>query len=69
MARSRQGKFCGGSAPLDLKRDPDDHGHLIIDPETAPVIKTIYDLAFNGMGAMRIAKHLMERKIPIMGFH
>ena len=65
MTRSRQGKFCGGPAPLGLKRDPDDHGHLIIDPETAPVIKTIYDLAFNGMGAMRIAKHLMERKIPV----
>lgn len=65
MARSRQGKFCGGPPPLGLMRDPNDHGHLIIDPETAPAIKTIYDLASNGMGTMRIAKYLLEHKIPI----
>jgi hypothetical protein len=36
MARSRQGKFLGGPTPYGLMRDPADHGHLIIDPETAP---------------------------------
>lgn len=46
-------------------RDPEDKGHLIIDPETAPVIRHIYDLALDGLGCMRIAKRLMEEKIPI----
>jgi site-specific DNA recombinase len=65
MTRSRQGKFCGGQPPLGLMRDPDDNGHLIIDPETAPIIRRIYDLALDGMGCMKIAKQLMEEKVPI----
>lgn len=65
MTLSRQGKFCGGQTPLGLIRDPDEKGHLIIDPETAPVIRRIYDLALDGWGCMRIAKQLMEDKVPI----
>ncbi len=65
MVRSRQGKFVGGPTPYGLMRDPADHGHLIIDPETAPTVKMIFDLASNGYGVMRISKYLMERKIPI----
>ena len=65
MTRSRQGKFCGGQPPLGLMRDPEEKGHLILDPETAPVIRKIYDLALDGWGCMRIAKQLMEDKIPI----
>ncbi|EOS47378.1 DUF4368 domain-containing protein [Lachnospiraceae bacterium MD335] len=65
MTRSRQGKFCGGQPPLGLMRDPDDNGHLIIDPETAPIIRRIYDLALDGFGNMKICKVLMEERIPI----
>ncbi len=65
MTRSRQGKFCGGQPPLGLMRDPDEKGHLIIDPETAPVIRRIFDLALDGWGCMRIAKQLMDDKVPI----
>ena len=61
MTRSRQGKFCGGQPPLGLMRDPDDNGHLILDPETAPVIRKIYDLALDGWGCMK----LMEDRVPI----
>lgn len=65
MTRSRQGKFCGGQPPLGLMRDPDEKGHLIIDPETAPVIRRIFELALDGWGCMRIAKRLMDDKVPI----
>ena len=65
MTRSRQGKFCGGQPPLGLMRDPDDNGHLIIDPETAPIIRRIFDLALDGFGNMKICKVLMEERIPI----
>ena len=65
MTRSRQGKFCGGQPPLGLMRDQEEKGHLILDPDTAPTIRKIYDLALNGWGCMRIAKQLMEDKIPI----
>ena len=65
MARSRQGKFVGGPTPYGLMRDPNDHGHLIIDPKTAPTVRLIYDLALNGCGTMKIAKYLLEHRIPI----
>ncbi len=65
MARSRQGKFLGGPTPYGLRRDPEDHGHLVIDPETAPTVRLVFDLALNGYGTMKIAKHLLEHKIPI----
>ncbi|MBQ7588905.1 MAG: recombinase family protein [Lachnospiraceae bacterium] len=65
MTRSRQGKFCGGTPPYGLKRDPADKGHLIINEEEAPVIRHIYELALNGYGNMRISKQLMEEKVPI----
>lgn len=65
MARSRQGKFLGGTPPYGLMRDPEDGGHLILDPDTAPTIKLIFDLASRGYGSMRIAKHLMEQRIPV----
>ena len=63
--RSRQGKFCGGTPPLGLMRDPEDKGHLIIDPKTAPIIRKIYDYALDGLGCMRISKKLMEEEIPV----
>ena len=50
---------------MGLMRDPDDNGHLIIDPETAPVIRRIFDLALDGFGNMKICKVLMEERIPI----
>lgn len=65
MSRSRQGMFCGGMTPYGLKRDPEKKGHLIIDEEQAPVIRHIYEMALNGCGCMKIAKRLMEERIPI----
>ncbi len=65
MARSRQGKFCGGQPPLGLLRDPYDNGHLIIDPETAPIIRRIFSFALDGYGNMKICKTLMEERIPV----
>ena len=52
MTRSRQGKFGGGQPPLGLMRDPEERGHLILDPDTAPTIRKIYDLALNGWGGV-----------------
>ena len=53
------------SLSLWLMRDPEDRGHLILVPETAPVICKIYDLALDGWGCMEIVKQLIEAKIPI----
>lgn len=65
MTLSKQGKYGGGGTPYGLIRDPQDKGHLIKDPKTASTVKMIFDLALDGNGTMKIAKHLMDKKIPI----
>ena len=54
------------SMPKSLVRmcDPDDNEHLIIDSETAPIIRRIFDLVIDGMGNIRICIFLMEEQIP-----
>ena len=64
MTRSRQGKFCGGTPPYGLMRDPKDNGHLIIDPDAAPVIRKIYDYALDGMGNIENCQEAAGRENP-----
>lgn len=64
MMRSRQGKFTGGKPPFGLTRDPEDHGHLVIDPVYGKTIRHIYDLALSGLGAFKIARQLADEKVP-----
>ena len=64
LIRAQQGKFMGTYAPFGLKKDPADKNHLIIDEETAPTVRFIYDLALKGYGTNRINKQLYEKKMP-----
>ena len=40
-----------------------DHNHLVIDPNTAPVVEYIYSMAEEGLGLHRIAKRLHDEKV------
>ena len=50
--------------PYGYLEDPMRKGHWIIDPETAPVVKRIFDLALAGNGPMRIANLLEKDQVP-----
>ncbi len=50
--------------PYGYLEDPMQKGHWIIDPETAPVVKRIFDLALAGSGPKRIANLLEKEKVP-----
>ena len=45
-------------------KDPDEKGHLIIDPEAAKVIRKIFQLYLEGKGKQVIARTLNEAGIP-----
>lgn len=62
-ARLLQGKFMGTSAPYGYKKDPADKNHLVIDKETAPVVKRIFELAKQGLGVRRIRNILSDERI------
>ena len=50
--------------PYGYLEDPMRKGHWIIDPETAPVVKRIFDLALAGNGPKRIANLLEKDHVP-----
>lgn len=61
--RALQGKFLGCDAPYGYKRNPDDKNKLLIEPETAGVVRRIFSLALSGYGAIYIARLLTQEKI------
>lgn len=61
--RKKQGKFIGDTPPFGYDKDPADKNHLIINEECAVVVRRIYRMALDGMGAKIIAKTLTEEKV------
>ena len=59
-----QGKFIGSFASYGYMKDPNDHHKLIIDPETAPVVRMIFEKFIDGCSIIGIAKELNEMGIP-----
>ena len=56
--KRKQGKFIGSMPSYGYMRDPDDKGHLIPNPEYAPVVKKIFEMAYNGVGISDITSYL-----------
>lgn len=63
-SRREQGYHIGSFAPYGYRKDPDKKGHLLIDPEAAPIIREIYSLFLAGNGKQSIARILNERGTP-----
>ncbi len=62
-AKAERGERVSTQTPYGYKKDPDVKGHLLINEETAPVVKMIYDLCAAGNGPRIIAIMLKEQKI------
>lgn len=60
-------RYCA-YAPLGYMKDPEQKGHLLIDPETKWIIEKIFELAFYGRGAASITRILIEEKVPTAGW-
>ena len=62
-AKAERGERIGTSIPYGYKKDPDVKSHLLVNEETAPVVKMIFDLCAVGNGPRVIANMLREKKI------
>lgn len=62
--KRKNGKFVGSLPCFGYMRDPEDKGHLIPDPVTAPIVKKIFEWRKNGIGPSRIATMLNEKGYP-----
>ncbi len=59
-----QGKFIGSFPTYGYLKDPNDHHKLIVDEETAPVVRSIFERFISGKSIIGIAKELNEEGIP-----
>lgn len=62
-----QGKFIGSQPPYGYMRNPKDKYALIVDPETAPVVKEIFQKILDGYTIHALTLQLNERGIPSPG--
>lgn len=58
------GEHTGGLALYGYIKDPDQKGHLIIDPKAAETVREVFRLYNQGMGKTAIARELNNRGIP-----
>ena len=63
-ACAESGKFMGTYPAFGYKRDPEDKHHLVIDEETAPIVRRIFAMRASGMGYRAIALALNQEGIP-----
>lgn len=57
--KKKSGQYCA-CPPFGYMKDPKRAGHLIPDPDTAPIVKRIFALASQGQSTRTIAKILDE---------
>ena len=62
--KKEQGKFIGSEPSFGYMRDPKDKGHLISNPETAFIVKKIFEMANEGIGISDIVSFLNDKKYP-----
>lgn len=62
--KRKNGKFIGSGPSYGYMRDPLDKGHLIPNPETAPIVKNIFKWRAEGIGPTEIATRLNNMNVP-----
>lgn len=63
-ARAKAGLYRTSFNLIGYRKSPDNHNKLIVDGETAWIVKRIFELANAGMGAHKIAKTFREEQVP-----
>ena len=69
QAKMERGDYIGNYAPHGYRKDPENKNHLLIDTETAPVIRQIFEMRAEGISYMGICKKLNDAGIPSPGQH
>ena len=60
----KKGMHIGAFALYGYQKDPEQKGHLIVDPEAAAVVKMVFELYADGTGRTSIARYLNNQGIP-----
>lgn len=63
-SKRARGEYVSGFVTYGYKKDPNNKNKLIIDEESAKIVKEIFDMALSGMECLEIAQELNRRKVP-----
>lgn len=64
LNQAEKGRYIGVVPPFGYLKDPEDTYHLVVDEETAPYVRQIFDWALDGHGTAFIKRHLEENRVP-----
>ena len=64
LLKAQKGQFTGCVAPFGYRKDPEDKNHLLIDPETAHIVRLIFGYALEGHGPNYIRRRLVNGSSP-----
>ncbi len=62
-AKAERGERVSTQIPYGYLKDPLQKNHLIMDPETAPIVREIFSLCASGIGPKNIGNILRDRQI------
>ena len=68
-SKGERGERISTTVPYGYMHSPDNPKEWIPDPETAPVVKEIFDLYASGIGIRKICHLLYERKVECPGVY
>ena len=63
-ARAKAGLYRSSFNPIGYRKAPDNHNKLIVDEETAWIVKRIFEYANAGMGPNKIATLFRQEQVP-----
>lgn len=63
-AKQKKGQWVGSHAPYGYSKDKENKNHLVPNPDTAPVVRKVFDLALTGKKTGEIAAILNKEKTP-----
>lgn len=62
--KMEHGEFLAAFPPYGYSKDKDNKNHLVINLDTAPIVRQIFEWHSEGYGAARISRMLNDRGIP-----
>lgn len=62
-AKGERGERVGKTTPYGYMRNPENKKELIPDPETAPIVKRIFEMYASGIGIVKICDRLSAEKV------
>ncbi len=65
----RDGEFVGGRPPYGYRKDPDNCHHLLVNEDTAPIVRQIFQWTVDGVALNVIVKRLNEQGVMTPGYY